>query len=101
MYICALRQEKRKGKEKKGKQSQREETQTNFYILVFLSAFCAMTGFIAINMPQVLQIVNHISILMYACECILLNMLRLLKYKPTLQTQFSDMLGTNYWTGKI
>jgi len=57
---------------------------------VSLSAFCAMTGFIAINMPGVLKVVNHISILMYASQFVAINEFTGIEFTCTASQQLAD-----------
>jgi len=57
---------------------------------VVLSAFCGMTGLISINLPEVLQVINHVSIIKYATEFAAINEFTGLTFTCTASQQLSD-----------
>jgi len=57
---------------------------------VILSAFCGMVGLISINMPAVLQVVNHISIMKFAAEFAAINEFTGLSFTCTDAQRLSD-----------
>jgi len=57
---------------------------------IVLSAFSGMTGLISLNMPAVLQGINHISIMKYACEFASINEFTGLTFTCTEAQQLAD-----------